>query len=124
MAARRSAFPGGAFRQRDIEGWLQGQGSPHMIDSIYAHPSHDEWWSWWDTEARHPLETIPTYQLGGWFDLFAQGTVDSYNGLQRNGGTGARGNQKLVMGPERDHGDATDRLLRHGGLRRPRRPRE
>ncbi|MBD3235346.1 MAG: CocE/NonD family hydrolase [Candidatus Eisenbacteria bacterium] len=93
------AFPGGAFRQRDVEGWLNGQGSPHMIDSIYAHPNHDAWWSWWDTEARHPLESIPTYQVGGWFDLFAQGQIDSYNGLQLGGGPGARGNQKLIMGP-------------------------
>ena len=40
-----TAFPGGALRQYDVEGWLTGQGSTHMIDSLYAHPNDGEWWS-------------------------------------------------------------------------------
>lgn len=94
-----AVFPGGAFRQHDIEGWLTQQGSAYLIDSLYAHPNDDEWWSWLDTETRHPLENIPTFQYGGWFDLFLQGTIDSFTGLQYGGGAGAAGNQKLLIGP-------------------------
>ncbi len=92
-------FPGGAFRQYDVEGWLSNQGSSYMVDSIYAHPNDDEWWSWFDTETRHALETIPTFQYGGWFDMFSEGTIASFTGLQYGGGPGAAGNQKLLMGP-------------------------
>jgi len=92
-------FPGGAFKQVDVETWLRAQGSDHMIDSIYAHPNHDAWWSWLDTSSRHPQETIPIYQVGGWFDIFPEGTIRTFTGLQYRGGPGAAGNQKLVMGP-------------------------
>ncbi len=94
-----AAFPGGAFRKRDVEGWLIGQGSQHMIDSLYAHPDDDDWWSWADATGRHHLQTTPTYQYGGWFDLFLQGNIDSFTGLQYGGGPGAVGNQKLIIGP-------------------------
>ncbi|MBD3163378.1 MAG: CocE/NonD family hydrolase [Candidatus Eisenbacteria bacterium] len=94
-----AVFPGGALRQYDIEGWLTGQGSTHMIDSIYAHPNYDEWWTWGNAKTRHHLETIPTYQVAGWYDLFLQGNIDSFTGLQYGGGDGAIGNQKLLIGP-------------------------
>jgi predicted acyl esterase len=94
-----AAFPGGAFRQYDMEGWLNGLGSGHLIDTLYAHPNDGEWWSWMNPESRHHLETIPTFQYGGWFDLFLQGNIDSFTGLQYGGGEGAAGNQKLLIGP-------------------------
>jgi uncharacterized protein len=37
--------------------------------------------------------------VGGWFDVFGQGTLDSFSRLQTAGGTGARGRQKVVIGP-------------------------
>ena len=36
--------------------------------------------------------------IGGWYDIFSQGNIDCFSGLQNQGGEGARGNQKLVMG--------------------------
>lgn len=98
-------FPGGAFRQIDVESWLRAQGNEVMIDTLYTHPNHDPWWQWLDTTPRHALETIPTYQMGGWFDIFPQGPIKSFTGLQYGGGPGAAGNQKLVMGPWVHGGD-------------------
>jgi hypothetical protein len=92
-------FPGGAFKQIDMETWLRGQGAEHNIDSVYVHPNHDAWWGWLDTTNRHARETIPTYQYGGWFDIFPDGPIHSFTGLQYGGGPGAAGNQKLIMGP-------------------------
>jgi hypothetical protein len=37
--------------------------------------------------------------VGGWFDIFTQGTLDTFRTLQERGGDGARGRQHLVMGP-------------------------
>jgi len=36
---------------------------------------------------------------GGWFDVFGQGTLDSFSRMQSAGGSQAKGRQKIVMGP-------------------------
>jgi len=41
----------------------------------------------------------PAIHIGGWYDIYAQGTIDAFMGYQYNGGEGARGKQKLIMGP-------------------------
>lgn len=42
---------------------------------------------------------VPVYHVGGFYDIFEAGVLKSYVGLQNEGGKGARGNQKLLMGP-------------------------
>lgn len=42
---------------------------------------------------------VPVYHVGGFYDIFEAGVLKSYEGLQNEGGKGARGNQKLLMGP-------------------------
>ena len=37
--------------------------------------------------------------MGGWFDTFLQGTLSAFEGRHYQGGEGAKGNQKLVIGP-------------------------
>jgi predicted acyl esterase len=37
--------------------------------------------------------------VGGWFDVFGQGILDTSSRLQKAGGTGALNNQKVVIGP-------------------------
>ena len=36
---------------------------------------------------------------GGWYDIFSEGTIESFNYTQYEGGEGARGNQWLVLNP-------------------------
>ena len=42
---------------------------------------------------------VPVYNQGGWYDIFAQGNIENFTGLQNRGGGLAAGNQKLMMGP-------------------------
>ncbi len=42
---------------------------------------------------------IPIYNLGGWYDIFNEGNTRNFMYLQHHGAKGARGNQKLEMGP-------------------------
>ncbi len=35
---------------------------------------------------------VPAYNLGGWYDIFLQGNIDEFVGLQNHGGKAARGN--------------------------------
>jgi putative CocE/NonD family hydrolase len=55
-------------------------------------------------EDRYNLVTWPMVNVGGWYDIFLQGTINNFVGIQHNGQTGADGNQKLVIGPY-GHGD-------------------
>jgi putative CocE/NonD family hydrolase len=57
---------------------------------------------WWQQNVgrQHSRFQVPVAHLGGWYDIFLKGTIDNFQGLQKNAGTSlARANQKLVIGP-------------------------
>ena len=41
----------------------------------------------------------PAFFYTGWFDTFSQGTIEAFISRQEQGGEGAKGHQKLVIGP-------------------------
>ncbi|OUD05022.1 CocE/NonD family hydrolase [Streptomyces swartbergensis] len=43
---------------------------------------------------RHDEVDLPTFQLGGWYDIFSQGTLDNFTAMRRAGRSAT-----LVMGP-------------------------
>ncbi len=56
-------------------------------------------WRSRDLQHRWAQVHAPAVHIGGWYDIFAQGTINAFLGYQNQGGPGARGRQKLVMGP-------------------------
>ncbi len=92
-------FPGGAFRKSLIEGWLTAQGSTFFLQDLAAHPLDDGYWDTVQTADSYVQVQVPAVHVGGWYDIFAQGTLDAFMGYQHQGGAGAKGKQKLVMGP-------------------------
>jgi len=94
-------FPGGAFRKNDVELWLQNQGfSDQERDAIiereiYGHRLKDNYWESVNVTNRFEHITAPAFHLGGWFDLFATGTIKGYK-LYRDAGVE---HNYLVMGP-------------------------
>lgn len=94
-----ATFQGGVRRLSLTEGWLEEQGSLEFLDQLIAHPLLDEFWDPVQTEDQYGDVTTPGYHVGGWYDVFSQGTLDAFVGYQESGGPGAAGNQKLVMGP-------------------------
>ncbi len=92
-------YPGGEFRKHMVETWLEGQGSTHKLDEIWAHPDEDEYWDRRNLMNRLDHVVVPILHIGGWYDIFSQGTLDFFHHLQNEGGEGARFNQKLVIGP-------------------------
>jgi len=92
-------FPGGVFRQALAEGWLEGQDSSFFLEEVRAHPLRDAFWEPVQTEDRFAQVDVPALHIGGWYDIFSQGTIDAFVGYQHRGGPGATGRQKLVMGP-------------------------
>jgi len=93
-------YIGGAFRKADIENWLKGnQFGPKAMDLVHAHPGYGDYWARFETSLHHSRINVPAIHVGGWFDMFAQGTLDEFVGRQHRGAPGAKGTQKLVMGP-------------------------
>ena len=88
-------YPGGVFRKEDIESWLEAQGSSFRLPEIRAHRTKDSYWEGVNLDNRVDVLGPPAYHLGGWFDLFSQGTIDAFM-LYREAGAL---HQYLVMGP-------------------------
>lgn len=95
-----AAYPGGAFRQHDMETWMQGNKfRPESIQQVLDHSDYDDLWATVNLADRAPQVHAAMIHSGGWFDLFCQGTLDAFMALQHNGGEGARGHQILEIGP-------------------------
>jgi uncharacterized protein len=95
---RYSGYPGGVFLQNLNEEWLKRQGVPPADVPRPIHRVYDD--SFRARDMQHYLGKMktPILNIGGWYDIFSQGNIDCFCGLQEQGGEGARGQQKLVMG--------------------------
>lgn len=83
------------------DGDLKSAGSvvPHYRDWI-AHESYDDYWQSISDEERFDQIMVPTYNTGGWFDVFVMGTINGYVGMKNQGGSPeARNGTRLLIGP-------------------------
>ncbi|MBS0207864.1 MAG: CocE/NonD family hydrolase [Planctomycetes bacterium] len=95
-----ATYVGGALRLEQTDNWTRtNRFDPRAGLIIRAHPNYDDYWRTQDTTLRFAEMNTPAVHVGGWFDTFAQGTIDSFVGRQHHGGPNAQGKQKLVMGP-------------------------
>jgi hypothetical protein len=93
-------YSGGVFRKSLAEDWLRiTKFSPDALKLWTSHPGYDAYWQARDLTPRYDRVNAAAVHIGGYFDIFAQGTIDAFVGYQERGGPGARGRQKLIMGP-------------------------
>jgi len=93
-------FPGGQFRKHMVESWLADQGSSYVLPEIWAHENYTmAFWTNVSLEDNWQDVNVPAFHMGGWYDCFCQGLLDGFMGYQYQGGLGALGKSKLVMGP-------------------------
>ena len=90
-------YHGGVWRKNLGEGWLAMIQQPHVIDIWKSHPYYDPYWEYMNATAKAPETTAPAVFVGGWYDIFQQGTIDAFTAREERGGTGAKGNNYLVM---------------------------
>lgn len=102
-------YTGGVFRKSMIEDWIRITKFETNALSIWEHhPRYDDYWRARDAARHYRDIDAPSVHIGGWWDIFAQATIDAFNGYQRHGGPNARGHQKLIMGPW-THGVLSDK---------------
>ncbi|MCS6923162.1 MAG: CocE/NonD family hydrolase, partial [Fimbriimonadales bacterium] len=83
-----------------VEDWLRvTRHAPEALSLWTRHPAYDRFWRMRDVNRRYARVNAPAVHIGGYYDIFAQGTLDAFVGYQTRGGANARGKQKLLMGP-------------------------
>jgi putative CocE/NonD family hydrolase len=92
-------FQGGVLRLHMLTTWLGDRGAIDWLDTIKEHPNYDAFWDAVNTETRIEMINLPAYHIGGWYDIALKGTINGFLTRQTEGDEGARGNQKLLIGP-------------------------
>lgn len=93
-------FPGGQLLKNQVEGWLGLYAkSAEIHECVCSQPVYNNFWSRFDTPKVAEKIKVPGVHYGGWYDIFVQGTIDAFVSRQENGGIGAKGTQKMVIGP-------------------------
>ncbi len=98
-ARHNTVYIGGVYRKELNDGWLASQGAAATGLEQVRHPPGDRHWDWREIPALAPRIRIPIYNVGGWFDIFSQGTLDAFSSVQEKGAGAAAGNQRVVIGP-------------------------
>lgn len=109
-----ATFIGGVFKEADTTGWLKSQGVADTIPARRASLADSKLEQEQDICLYRDRIKIPIYHVGGWYDIFAVGTQGNFSFLHNNGSPGARGQQRLMMGPF-GHGTLKGELKYEGG---------
>jgi hypothetical protein len=65
-----------------------------------AHPLYDDYWKQWSIEEQFSRITVPGFHVAAWYDLFQDGSLKNFLGIQAQGGSeAARNNQRLLIIP-------------------------
>jgi hypothetical protein len=73
--------------------------APYYADWL-RHPENDGSWQRISPSRSYEQIGVPALNMGGWYDIFANGTLANYSGMKARGGTAhARSRQRLIMGP-------------------------
>jgi len=97
-AYHQAAYQGGTFRKDLWERWLNdNKFNPETMRLTREHPDYDDYWKAQDTELVADRVNVPSMFVGGWYDIFNMGTINSFVTINKNGDVGAKGKCRLVM---------------------------
>jgi putative CocE/NonD family hydrolase len=75
-------------------------GLDDWYNDFLAHPNDGSYWQQWNIALHHHEIDAPICHVGGWFDIFLNGTIKNYVGLRQGARSAdARANQRLIIGP-------------------------
>ncbi len=97
-------FNGGQLRKNQVEKWLGSYGNdPAALHKVILLSQSPEFRQLFNTSNVAHKVDVPAIHHGGWYDTFLQGTIDGFVSRQHGGGVGAKGEQKLIIGPWTHH---------------------
>ncbi len=93
-------WPGGQFRKEPVEGWLQTHKfAPSVLQLLKSQPTYDAFWRQFDARKVAARVQASQVHVGGWYDVFVQGTIDAFQTVREASNAKVRGNHKLIIGP-------------------------
>lgn len=93
-------YEGGELCKDQVEKWLALYARhPDVYRIIYTQPEYNNYWAGFNMLPHASQCQTPILHLGGWYDVFLRGTLSAFSQIQAHGGEGAKGKQKLVIGP-------------------------
>jgi predicted acyl esterase len=96
----QAAYQGGVWRKELLEGWLKSTMMEDVnLPTFLEHSAYDDFWEELSAEAHADKVDAPGIFVGGWYDIFLQGTINSFVEIQKRGGPNARGKCFLVIAP-------------------------
>jgi predicted acyl esterase len=96
-------FQGGAYRDELNESVCRYFDYPPACDQLLLHRLYDAFWEPLDGMLNSDTIHVPMLHIGGWYDVMLQGSLDALSYFQHFGGTGAAGNQYLIIDPLTHH---------------------
>ena len=96
-----NSYMGGVLKEKDTHRLAEGAGGHRRgaRPARAAGSTDDVFWNRDAMSTNRKYIKIPIYNVGGWYDIFNHGNISNFEYLQNQGAKGARGNQKLMMGP-------------------------
>ncbi len=103
---KTSIYQGGAFRESLSTEWARltaPNNYLYQLEQLTKHSLKDKFYNstslFMDIGPTFENVSVSAIHIGGWYDLFQQGTLDGYIGYDDHGLTSAQGKQLLIMGP-------------------------
>ena len=90
-------YPVFNFGQLPADAQLTSSLAPYYLDWL-SHPDYDDYWKQLSIEEHFSDIKVPMLSVGGWYDIFSDGTLRNYMGVKARGATeAARTQQRLLM---------------------------
>ncbi|MFX1285872.1 MAG: CocE/NonD family hydrolase [Promethearchaeota archaeon] len=101
-----SMWPGGVLKESLVLGWLEGTADnyEYQLQQIISRPKKEDLYYnstslFLEEGPNFSNVNVPAIHIGGWYDVFQQGTLDGFIGYDDLSLEGARDHQLLIMGP-------------------------
>lgn len=94
-------FPGGCYRKGFSDWWLPAVTDTEQMEILWAHPTKDSYWanSSLEINQRYRNVDVRALHIGGWYDVFQQGTLAGFQYYNYYGTANAKNHQILIMTP-------------------------
>jgi predicted acyl esterase len=93
------AFQGGVMRESDVTKWTSWLGLQELVQQILEHRDCDSYWDPVRVTGMGADVNAAGLHVGGWADLFVQGTIDGFVMYRQSAEPWVADNQRLVVGP-------------------------
>jgi len=90
-----------------------GTGSAGLANYYFDwidHPTDDDYWKQWSIQRNFDKIQVPALVIGGWYDLFQDGSLRTYMGIKSGGGSEAARNETRLMMVVGGHAGSTETI--------------